>query len=49
MPDRIETGSFLVAAAVTRGRIRCLKADPASLESVIAKLEDAGAKITHYR
>ena len=46
MPDRIETGSFLVAAAVTRGRIRCLKADPASLESVIAKLEDAGAKIT---
>ncbi|MCH1929435.1 UDP-N-acetylglucosamine 1-carboxyvinyltransferase [Shewanella sp. A25] len=45
MPDRIETGSFLVAAAVTRGRIRCLKADPASLESVIAKLEDAGAKI----
>ena len=46
MPDRIETGSFLVAAAVTRGRIRCLKADPGSLESVIAKLEDAGAKIT---
>lgn len=46
MPDRIETGSFLVAAAVTRGRIRCLKAEPASLESVIAKLEDAGAKIT---
>lgn len=46
MPDRIETGSFLVAAAVTRGRIRCLNADPASLESVIAKLEDAGAKIT---
>ncbi|EGM68763.1 UDP-N-acetylglucosamine 1-carboxyvinyltransferase [Shewanella sp. HN-41] len=46
MPDRIETGSFLVAAAVTRGHIRCLKADPASLESVIAKLEDAGAVIT---
>ncbi|MGL4446654.1 UDP-N-acetylglucosamine 1-carboxyvinyltransferase [Shewanella sp.] len=46
MPDRIETGSFLVAAAVTRGKIRCLKADPASLESVIAKLEDAGAVIT---
>ncbi|BDM63174.1 UDP-N-acetylglucosamine 1-carboxyvinyltransferase [Shewanella sp. NFH-SH190041] len=46
MPDRIETGSFLVAAAVTRGRIRCLDADPASLEAVLAKLEDAGAKIT---
>lgn len=46
MPDRIETGTFLVAAAVTRGRIRCLDADPSSLEAVLAKLEDAGAKIT---
>ncbi|QSX34113.1 UDP-N-acetylglucosamine 1-carboxyvinyltransferase [Shewanella avicenniae] len=46
MPDRIETGSFLVAAAVTRGRIRCLDADPKSLESVLAKLEEAGAEIT---
>ncbi|PKG74507.1 UDP-N-acetylglucosamine 1-carboxyvinyltransferase [Shewanella sp. Choline-02u-19] len=46
MPDRIETGSFLVAAAVTRGKIRCTKADPKSLEAVLAKLEDAGAKIT---
>nr|WP_210736200.1 UDP-N-acetylglucosamine 1-carboxyvinyltransferase [Shewanella algae] len=45
MPDRIETGSFLVAAAVTRGRIRCLDADPGSLEAVLAKLEDAGAEI----
>lgn len=46
MPDRIETGSFLVAAAVTRGKIRCVDADPSSLESVLAKLEDAGATIT---
>lgn len=46
MPDRIETGSFLVAAAVTRGKIRCLDADPGSLEAVLAKLEDAGGKIT---
>ncbi|KFZ38872.1 UDP-N-acetylglucosamine 1-carboxyvinyltransferase [Shewanella mangrovi] len=46
MPDRIETGSFLVAAAVTRGRIRCLDADPKSLEAVLAKLEEAGADIT---
>ncbi|MDO6619365.1 MULTISPECIES: UDP-N-acetylglucosamine 1-carboxyvinyltransferase [unclassified Shewanella] len=45
MPDRIETGSFLVAAAVTRGKIRCLSADPSSLEAVLAKLEDAGAVI----
>ncbi|QDF76586.1 MULTISPECIES: UDP-N-acetylglucosamine 1-carboxyvinyltransferase [Shewanella] len=46
MPDRIETGSFLVAAAVTRGKIRCVDADPKTLESVLAKLEDAGATIT---
>ncbi|MCL1075810.1 UDP-N-acetylglucosamine 1-carboxyvinyltransferase [Shewanella dokdonensis] len=46
MPDRIETGSFLVAAAVTRGRIRCLDADPASLEAVLVKLQEAGAEIT---
>ncbi|MGS0674753.1 UDP-N-acetylglucosamine 1-carboxyvinyltransferase [Shewanella sp. 125m-1] len=46
MPDRIETGSFLVAAAVTRGKIRCTKTDPKSLEAVLAKLEDAGANIT---
>ncbi|MCE9679974.1 UDP-N-acetylglucosamine 1-carboxyvinyltransferase [Shewanella sp. AS1] len=45
MPDRIETGSFLVAAAVTRGKIRCVNADPSTLDAVIAKLEDAGAKI----
>lgn len=46
MPDRIETGTFLVAGAVTRGKIRCLDADPSSLDAVLAKLEDAGAKIT---
>jgi UDP-N-acetylglucosamine 1-carboxyvinyltransferase len=46
MPDRIETGSFLVAAAVTRGKIRCVSADPIGLESVLSKLEDAGAEIT---
>ncbi|QIR13521.1 UDP-N-acetylglucosamine 1-carboxyvinyltransferase [Shewanella aestuarii] len=46
MPDRIETGSFLVAAVVTRGHIRCEAADPKSLEAVLLKLEDAGAEIT---
>ncbi|QSX36698.1 UDP-N-acetylglucosamine 1-carboxyvinyltransferase [Shewanella sedimentimangrovi] len=46
MPDRIETGTFLVAAAVTRGSIRCLSADPGSMEAVLAKLEDAGAEIS---
>jgi UDP-N-acetylglucosamine 1-carboxyvinyltransferase len=46
MPDRIETGTFLVAAAITRGNVRCLKADPKALEPVLAKLEEAGAIIT---
>ncbi|WP_394130305.1 UDP-N-acetylglucosamine 1-carboxyvinyltransferase [Shewanella maritima] len=45
MPDRIETGSFLIAAAVTRGKIRCNRADPKALEAVLVKLEDAGAVI----
>jgi UDP-N-acetylglucosamine 1-carboxyvinyltransferase len=46
MPDRIETGTFLVAAAITRGNIRCLQADAKALEPVLAKLEEAGANIT---
>lgn len=46
MPDRIETGTFLVAAAVTQGKVRCLKTDPSSLEAVLAKLTEAGAIIT---
>lgn len=45
LPDRIETGTFLVAAAVTGGDIRCLDADPSQLEAVISKLEEAGAAI----
>lgn len=46
MPDRIETGTFLVAAAVTQGHIKCLNTDPSSLEAVLSKLQEAGAKIT---
>ncbi len=46
MPDRIETGTFLVAAAVTQGKVKCLHTDPRSLEAVLAKLTEAGAKIT---
>ena len=46
MPDRIETGTFLVAAAVTQGHIKCLKTDPSALEAVLSKLQEAGAKIT---
>ncbi|MFT5756589.1 MAG: UDP-N-acetylglucosamine 1-carboxyvinyltransferase [Alteromonadaceae bacterium] len=46
MPDRIETGTFLVAAAVTQGHIKCLNTDPKALDAVISKLQEAGAKIT---
>ncbi len=46
MPDRIETGTFLVAAAVTQGHIKCLNTDPSSLEAVLSKLQEAGANIT---
>lgn len=45
MPDRIEAGTFLVAAAATKGSITVKDADPTALEAVIAKLEEAGAKI----
>ena len=44
-PDRIETGTFLVAAAVTNGCITCHKTDPDNLQAVIAKLEEAGALV----
>ncbi|QDP00315.1 UDP-N-acetylglucosamine 1-carboxyvinyltransferase [Thalassotalea sp. PS06] len=46
MPDRIETGTFLVAAAVTGGKIRCLNTDATALEAVISKLQEAGANVT---
>ncbi|WP_445428523.1 UDP-N-acetylglucosamine 1-carboxyvinyltransferase [Alishewanella sp. HL-SH05] len=46
LPDRIETGTFLVAAAVTGGDITCLKAAPTDLEVVLEKLREAGAEVT---
>lgn len=45
LPDRIETGTYLVAAAMTRGRIRLKDTDVNLLESVILKLQEAGAQI----
>ncbi|HDY97959.1 MAG TPA: UDP-N-acetylglucosamine 1-carboxyvinyltransferase [Pseudomonas sabulinigri] len=45
MPDRIETGTYLVAAAATRGRIKVKDTDASILESVLLKLEEAGAHI----
>ena len=46
MPDRIETGTFLVAAAMSQGHIRCVNTLPQALEPVLHKLEEAGADIT---
>jgi UDP-N-acetylglucosamine 1-carboxyvinyltransferase len=46
MPDRIETGTFLAAAAATRGKIKVKKTDPLLLEAVLKKLQDAGARIS---
>ncbi|MCV2883647.1 UDP-N-acetylglucosamine 1-carboxyvinyltransferase [Aestuariibacter sp. AA17] len=46
LPDRIETGTFLVAAAATGGSVRCEAAAPDTLEAVLAKLRSAGAEIT---
>lgn len=46
MPDRIEAGTYLVAVAATRGKVRLLGAVPAHLESVLEKLSAAGANIS---
>ncbi len=46
MPDRIETGTYLAAAAATRGKVKLKDTDPSILEAVLLKLEEAGAKIT---
>ncbi|MGF1725803.1 UDP-N-acetylglucosamine 1-carboxyvinyltransferase [Photobacterium nomapromontoriensis] len=45
VPDRIETGTFLVAAAVSGGKIICRNTRPSLLEAALSKLEEAGAKI----
>ena len=46
LPDRIETGTFLCAAAITGGRILVKNTDPHTLDSVLAKLRETGAEIT---
>jgi len=45
MPDRIETGTFLVAAAATGGSVRLTGARPDILDAVLEKLREAGARI----
>mgnify|MGYP006434960001 CR=1 FL=1 len=45
LPDRIETGTYLVAAAMTGGRVRAVGARSELLDAVLVKLEEAGAHI----
>jgi len=45
LPDRIETGTYLVGCAMTGGQIRCVRARPAHLDVVLEKLTEAGAEI----
>ena len=45
LPDRIETGTYLVAAAISGGRIRIRDTQPALVEAVTHKLREAGAEI----
>ncbi len=46
LPDRIETGTYLVAAAITGGRIKVKDTDPSLLEAVLDKLRETGAEIS---
>lgn len=49
MPDRIETGTYLCAAAVTGGTVRLTDTSAAYLDTVVDKLLDAGCEITMER
>ncbi len=45
LPDRIESGTYLVAGAITRGVVRIKNTRPDHLDAVLAKLREAGARI----
>ena len=47
LPDRIETGTFLVAAAITGGKITVKNTIPEHVETIIQKLREAGAEVVH--
>jgi len=46
IPDRIEAGTFLVAGAISRGRVKVNQVEPGTMEAVLSKLEEAGADLT---
>ncbi|HOP18074.1 MAG TPA: UDP-N-acetylglucosamine 1-carboxyvinyltransferase [Gammaproteobacteria bacterium] len=45
LPDRIETGTFLVAGAISGGKVRVRDTDPTQLDAVLKKLREAGAEL----
>ncbi|MDW8479114.1 MAG: UDP-N-acetylglucosamine 1-carboxyvinyltransferase [Xanthomonadales bacterium] len=45
LPDRIEAGTFLVAGAITGGRVRVSAVRPENLDAVLVKLAEAGARL----
>lgn len=45
IPDRIEAGTFAVAAAITRGRLEITNCQPKHLTAVITKLQEIGARV----
>ena len=45
VPDRIETGTFLIAAAISGGRVVCLNTKADTLDALIDKLREAGAQV----
>jgi UDP-N-acetylglucosamine 1-carboxyvinyltransferase len=45
LPDRIETGTYLVAGAISGGRVRVRDTDPTLLDAVLQKLHEAGAEL----
>jgi UDP-N-acetylglucosamine 1-carboxyvinyltransferase len=47
IPDRIEAGTFLTAAALTGGDVNVTNCDPNHLTAVLQKLQEAGVKMTH--
>ncbi|MDJ0760268.1 MAG: UDP-N-acetylglucosamine 1-carboxyvinyltransferase [Woeseiaceae bacterium] len=46
LPDRIETGTYLVAAAMTGGRVKAVNTAPDTLEAVLIKLAETGADVS---
>ncbi len=45
MPDRIEAGTFMVAAGITQGNVKLLRCNPPQMEAITAKLKEAGLEI----